>query len=98
MQILAHYTLTPAEALRGVRAFKRFRYQVSVGMGLGLILLGLAAFLLAPGQRVRGLFMALNGLLFAGLPETVLLPERALDTAASAELEVFLRERTLLKP
>jgi hypothetical protein len=159
MQIHAQYTLTPDEALRGVRAFKRTWYQVSVGAGLALILLGLAAALFAPGQRVPGVFLMLNGTLFAALPEAVLrmarrrrgseayapvdvafddegltlrteasegglpwsaftairrhsgfwifrtgpsqavlLPERALDPAASAELEAFLKARNLLKP
>lgn len=158
MQITAHYTLTADEALRGVRAFKRLWYQVSVGAGLGLMLLGLAAMLLAPGQGVPGLFMVLNGLLFAALPEgvlrmarrrrganaytpvdvafddegltlrteasegglpwsgfteirrhsgfwifrtgpsqAVLLPERALEPAAAAELEAFLQGRGLMK-
>jgi hypothetical protein len=72
MHISATYTLTPDEALRGVRAFKRLWYQVSVGFGLGLILLGVTAAALAPGQRGPGLFLALNGLLFAALPEAVL--------------------------
>ena len=157
MQITAHYTLTADEALRGARTFKRLWYQVSVGAGLGLVLLG--ALSLAPGQRVPGLFLMMNGLLFALLPEAVLrmarrrrgadaytpvevvfddegltlrtessegglpwsgftriqrqsgfwifrtapsravlLPERALDAAASAELEAFLRARKLLRP
>lgn len=156
MQIHVHYTLTADEALRGARTFKRAWYQVSVGAGLGLILLG--AFSLGPGPRVPGLFLILNGLLFALLPEivlrlarrrrgadaytpldvaldddgltlrteasegglpwsgfmkiqrqggfwifrtgpsrAVLLPERALDPAASAELEAFLRARKLLR-
>jgi len=156
MHLTAAYTLTPDEALRGARTFKRIWYQVSVGAGLGLMLLG--AFNLAPGPRVPGLFLILNGLLFAGLPEivlrlarrrrgadaytpvevvfddegltlrteasegglpwsdfasiqrqsgfwifrtgpsrAVLLPERALDAAASAELEAFLRGRKLLR-
>ena len=158
MHISAQYTLTPDEALRGVRAFKRVRYQISVGAGLALILLGLGAFLFAPGQRVPGGFMVLNGLVFALVPEAVLrlarrrrgndayapvevlfddeglalrtdgsegglpwsafekidrhsgfwifrsgpsqavlLPERALEPGASAELEAFLRGRKLLK-
>jgi len=157
MQITAHYTLTADEALRGARTFKRIWYQVSVGAGVGLMLLG--AYSLAPGPpRVPGLFLILNGLLFALLPEmvlrlarrrrgadaytpvevvfddegltlrteasegglpwadfakiqrqsgfwifrttpsrAVLLPERALDAAASAELEAFLRARKLLQ-
>jgi len=157
MQILAHYTLTADEALRGARTFKRLWYQLSVGAGVGLMVLGV--FNLGPGQRVPGLFLLLNGLLFALLPElvlrmarrrrgtdaytpvevllddegltlrteasegglpwasfakiqrqngfwifrtapsrAVLLPERALDAAASAELEAFLRARKLLQP
>ena len=157
MQILAHYTLTADEALRGARTFKRLWYQLSVGAGVGLMVLGV--FNLGPGQRVPGLFLLLNGMLFALLPElvlrmarrrrgtdaytpvevllddegltlrteasegglpwasfakiqrqngfwifrtapsrAVLLPERALDAAASAELEAFLRARKLLQP
>jgi len=156
MHITATYTLTADEALRGVRSFKRIWYQVSVGAGVGLAMLG--AFNLASGQRVPGLFLVLNGLLFALLPEAVLrmarrrrgadaytpvevvfddegltlrteasegglpwsgftkiqrqsgfwifrtapsravlLPERALDAAASAELEAFLRAHNLMK-
>ncbi|HEY3399375.1 MAG TPA: YcxB family protein [Geothrix sp.] len=156
MQITAHYTLTPDEALRGARTFKRIWYQVSMGAGVGLMLLGAYSFV--PGQqRVPGLFLILNGLLFALLPEVVLrmarrrrgadaytpvevvfddegltlrtessegglpwtgfqkilrqsgfwifrtapsravlLPERALDAAACAELEAFLRARKLM--
>ena len=157
MRIHAHYTLTPDEALRGARTFKRTWYQVSVGAGLGLVLLG--AFNLGPVRQVPGLFLILNGLLFALLPELVLrmarrrrgpgaytpvevalddggltlrtestegglpwadferihrqsgfwifrtgpsrailLPERALEAPASAELDAFLRARGLMKP
>ena len=157
MHITAHYTLTADEALRGARTFKRIWYQVSVGAGVGLMLIG--AYSLTSGPRVPGLFLILNGLLFAGLPEVVLrlarrrrgadaytpvevvfddegltlrteasegglpwsdfekiqrqsgfwifrttpsravlLPERALEVAASAELETFLRARKLLRP
>ncbi len=157
MHITATYTLTSGEALRGARTFKRIWYQVSVGAGVGLMLLG--AYSLTPGQqRVPGLFLILNGLLFALLPEivlrlarrrrgadaytpvevvfddegltlrtessegglpwadfakiqrqsgfwifrtapsrAVLLPERALDAAACAELEAFLRVRKLMQ-
>ena len=156
MHITATYTLTADEALRGARTFKRTWYQVSVGAGLGLVILGV--FSLGPGLRLPGLFLILNGLLFALLPEgvlrlarrrrgadaytpvevvfddegltlrteasegglpwtgfekiqrqsgfwifrtgpsrAVLLPERALEAAASAELETFLRARKLLQ-
>jgi hypothetical protein len=158
VKILAHYTLTPAEALSGTRAFKRLWYGVSVGSGLLLVLLGMTSLLLPQGERGLGVFMILNGLLFAVLPESVLrwarlrrgsrayspmevelddegltlrteasegglpwaaftgiqrhsgfwifrssrsqallIPERALDPTAGAELEAFLRERKLLK-
>jgi hypothetical protein len=157
MNITATYTLTADEALRGARTFKRLWYQVSVGAGVGLMLLGV--FNLGPGRGVPGLFLILNGLLFALLPEivlrmarrrrgadaytpvavvlddegltlrteasegglpwagferiqrqsgfwifrtgpsrAVLLPERALDEASSAELAAFLRARKLLRP
>jgi hypothetical protein len=72
MHITTHYTLTPAEALRGTRAFKRLGYLVSVGAGSVLILLGLASALASPAQRGPALFMTLNGLLFVLLPEAVL--------------------------
>lgn len=72
MQITAHYTLTPAEALRGTRAFKLLWYAVSVISGLVLILLGLAGTQAPGGQRGFSIFMMLNGLLFVVLPEAVL--------------------------
>ena len=158
MKILAHYTLTPAEALSGTRAFKRVWYAVSVGSGGLLILLGITSLLVPQGERGLGVFMIFNGLLFAVLPESVLrwarlrrgarayspievqlddegltlrteasegglpwasfsaiqrhsgfwifrsgrsqavlIPERAMEAAASSELEAFLRERKLLK-
>lgn len=157
MQISAHYTLTPAEALRGTRAFKRLWYGISVGSGALLILMGNTTYQASPGGHNLGLFMIANGLLFFVLPEAVLrwarlrrgaqaypptevtfddegltlrteanegglpwtafvliqrhtgfwifrisrsqaviVPERALDAAASAELEAFLRGRKLL--
>jgi hypothetical protein len=160
MHILVQYTLTPAEALRGTRAFKRLWYGVSMGSGAVMLLLGLVGALAPEGQRGLGLFMAFNGLLFLVLPEAVLrwarlrrgaeayspmaitlsdegltlrteateategglpwtafagiqrrssfwifrispsqavlVPERALGAAASAELEAFLRTRELM--
>ena len=72
MHITAHYTLTPAEALRGTRAFKRLGYLVSVGAGSALILLGLVSTLASKGPRGPALVMMLNGLLFVLLPEAVL--------------------------
>ena len=41
MQIVAGYTLTPDEALRGTRAFKRGWYEVSVVSGAVLLLFSL---------------------------------------------------------
>ncbi|GLH73426.1 hypothetical protein GETHLI_19280 [Geothrix limicola] len=157
MQISARYTLTPDEALRGSRAFKRLWYAVSVGSGALVALLGLAALIASRGQGGFGFFMIFNGLLFVGMPEAVLrwarrrqgaalytpltlrlddeglnletatsegglpwgafteirrrsgfwifrrgpsqavlVPERALDEAAGAELETFLRSRELM--
>ena len=158
MQILANYTLTPAEALRGTRAFKRLWYGLSVGSGALLILMGNITFQASPGGHGQAIFMMFNGLLLIVLPEAVLrwarlrrgsqayppmemtlddegltlrtettegglpwssfaaiqrhsgfwifrisrsqavlVPERAMDAAASSELEAFLRERKLLK-
>jgi len=70
MQLTAQYTLTPEEALRGTRAFKRFGYGLSVGAGLLLLLMGTTSAQL--GGRGQGLFMLANGLLFLVLPEAVL--------------------------
>jgi len=159
VHILAHYTLTPDEALRGSRAFKRLGYSLSMGAGAALTLLGLVSIWAAPAQRGMGVVMAFNGLLFLTLPEgilrwarnrrgslayapmevvfddegltlrteqsegglpwtvftrirrrsgfwifrlspsqAVLVPERALDAAAGAELAAYLRQRQLLKP
>jgi hypothetical protein len=158
MRILTQYTLTPDEALRGTRTFKRLWYNVSVVSGTLLVMTGLSSVYLAGEQRGLGLFMALNGLLFLVLPEAVLrwarlrrgsqayspmevvlddegltlrtetsegglpwaafarihrlngfwifrispsqaviIPERAFEATASAELEAFLKARKLLK-
>ena len=70
MQITAQYTLTPEEALRGTRAFKRYSYGVSVGAGLLLLLMGYASNQM--GSRGQGIFIALNGLLLLVMPEAVL--------------------------
>jgi hypothetical protein len=72
VNILAQYTLTPAEALSGTRAFKRVWYAVSVGSGVLLVLLGTISLLVPQGERGLGVFMIFNGLLFAVLPESVL--------------------------
>ncbi|HJV48733.1 MAG TPA: YcxB family protein [Geothrix sp.] len=157
MQISTRYALTPDEALRGSRAFKRLWYAVSVGSGALVTLLGVAVLAASRGQAGFGLFMIFNGLLFLIMPEAVLrwarrrrglsaysslalrlddeglsleteasegglpwdafteirrrggfwifragpsqavlVPERALDAAASAELEAFLRGRELM--
>ena len=157
MHIRAHYTLTPDEALRGTRAFKRLWYGLSMGSGALLILMGYTAFQ-ASSDHGLPIFMMFNGLHFLVLPEAVLrwarlkrgaqayppmevafdeegltlrtessegglpwtafkliqrhsgfwlfrisraqavlVPERALEAPASAELEAFLRGRKLLK-
>jgi hypothetical protein len=158
VQIRAHYTLTPDEALRGTRAFKRLWYGLSMGSGALLLLMGYTAFQASQDNHGLPLFMMINGLLFLVLPETVLrwarlrrgaqayppmevafdeeglilrtessegglpwtsfkliqrhsgfwlfrisrsqaviIPERALEAAASSELEAFLQSRKLLK-
>jgi hypothetical protein len=71
VQILVQYTLTPAEALRGTRAFKRRWYILSMGSG-ALLVLGGRATLQAPGGHNMALLMILNGLLFLVLPELAL--------------------------
>ncbi len=70
MQIIAQYTLTPEEALRGTRAFKRLWYNVSVGSGLLLLLMAYASNQM--GARGQGIFMAGNALLLLVMPEAVL--------------------------
>jgi hypothetical protein len=158
MRITTHYTLTPDEALRGTRAFKRFWYGLSVASGALLILMGYTTLRVSQGEQGLALFMMFNGLLFLVLPEAVLrwarlrrgaqayppidlslddegltlstetsegglpwtafaaihrhsgfwifrisrsqavlLPERALDDAANAELDAFLRDRKALQ-
>lgn len=72
MHITTHYTLTPAEALQGTRAFKRLWYAVSVGSGALVALLGVAVVTASGGQPAFGIFMILNGLLFVVMPEAVL--------------------------
>ena len=157
MHITIHYTLTPDEALRGTRAFKRLWYGLSMAAGILMILMGYTASQAAQGSRGLPMIMMFNGLLFLVLPEAalrlarlrrgtqayppmevvfddegltlrteasegglswtsfkliqrhsdfwlfrisrsqaVLVPERALEAAAAAELASFLRERKLL--
>ena len=96
MHITAHYTLTPAEALRGTRAFKRLGYLVSVGAGTALILLGLASTLASKGPQGPAIVMMLNGLLFLLLPEAVLRWARLRRGAqAYTPMEVVLDEEGL---
>lgn len=106
MQILAHYTLTPAEALGEVvlRLARRRRGReaytpVEVAFDdEGLTLRtdssegGLPWSGFAKIQRQSGFWI------FRTAPSrAVLLPERALVATASAELEAFLRGRKLMK-
>lgn len=94
MNITATYTLTPDEALRGARTFKRTWYQLSVGAGAGLVLLGL--FSSGPGRSMPGLFLVLNGLLFALLPELVLrMARRRRGAGAYTPVEVALDDEGL---
>jgi YcxB-like protein len=72
MQILAQYTLTANEALRGTRAFKRLWYAISMGSGALLMLMGKVTFQASQGGHKLGLYMVFNGLLFLVLPEAVL--------------------------
>ncbi len=72
MHITAHYALTPDEALRGTRAFKRLWYGLSVGSGALMLLMGYTALQAAPDNRGLPLIMVVNGLLFLVLPEAVL--------------------------
>jgi hypothetical protein len=72
VRILAHYTLTPAEALRGTRAFKRLWYALSMGSGVLLILMGRVTFQASQGGHGLAIFMMFNGLLFLVLPEAAL--------------------------
>ncbi|WLT31867.1 YcxB family protein [Geothrix sp. PMB-07] len=156
MLLTTQYTLTPDEALRGTRTFKRLRYAVSVGSGALVALLGLVV-VASEGSPAFGFFMIFNGLLFVAMPElvlrwgrrrrgsapyspitlqldddglrletevsegglpweafseirrrsgfwifrmdhtqAVLVPERAFEPAANAELEAFLRGRGIL--
>jgi YcxB-like protein len=96
VNILARYTLTPSEALRGARTFQRSRYAVSVGSGLLLVLLGTASLLAPQGERALGAFMIFNGLLFAVLPEAVLRWARLRRGArACTPMEVELDEEGL---
>lgn len=96
MHILAQYTLTPAEALRGTRAFKRLWYLGSMGSGAVMVLLGLAGAWAPEGQRGLGLFMAFNGLLFFLLPEAVLRWARLRRGAqAYSPMEVMLSDEGL---
>ena len=72
MHITTHSTLTPDEALRGTRAFKRLWYAVSMSSGALMVLLGFSTLSLSLEQRGMGVFMTVNGLLFLLLPEAIL--------------------------
>ena len=96
MELTARYTLTPSEARRGTRAFRRSWYVGSLVGGLALAGLGGIGAGLVPAARTSGLFLALAGLLFAILPEVVL--RRALarrGALAQAEVEATLTEAGL---
>ena len=96
MHITTHYTLTPAEALRGTRAFKRLWYFISVASGSALVLLGLVGTLAPQGQRGPAIFLMLNGLLFVLLPEAVLRWARLRrGSMAYTPMEVALDEEGL---
>ncbi|NWJ41059.1 MAG: YcxB family protein [Geothrix sp.] len=72
MHITAHYSLTPDEALRGTRAFKRLWYGLSVGSGALMVLMGYTTLQATQDHRGLPLIMLVNGLLFLVLPEAVL--------------------------
>lgn len=72
MQILVQYTLTPAEALRGTRAFKWTWYLTSVAAGALLIIMARISLRTATLSQGMALFMMFNGLLLLLLPEAVL--------------------------
>ena len=96
MHITAHYTLTPDEALRGTRTFKRTWYEVSVAAGAVLLLFGLYSFLAAKGARGFSLIMIFNGLLFLVMPEAVLRWARLRrGSQAYPPMEVILDEEGL---
>ncbi len=96
MHILANYTLTPDEALRGTRTFKQLWYTVSMVAGACLVLTGLGSVYLAGDQRGLGFIMAFNGLLFLILPEAVLRWARLRRGAqAYSPVEVLLDDEGL---
>jgi len=72
MHITVQYSLTPDEALRGTRAFKRLWYGLSMGSGALMVLMGYTTLQASPDGRGLPLVMLINGLLFLVLPEAVL--------------------------
>jgi YcxB-like protein len=72
MHLLAQYTLTSEEALKGTRAFKRRWYEASIVTGAALLFFAVYSLLAAKGSWGFCLIMALNGLLLLILPEAVL--------------------------
>ncbi len=72
MHINTSYTITPDEALKGTRAFKRGSYEVAMVAGATLLLYGIYSLLAAQNTRGFSLMMALNGLIFLVMPEAVL--------------------------
>ena len=72
MQIVTSYTITPDEALKGTRAFKRGWYEVSVVSGAVLLLFSLYSLQVSQSSHGFSLIMAFNGLVFLVMPEAVL--------------------------
>ena len=96
MNITTSYTITPDEALKGTRAFKRGSYEVSVVAGATLLLYGIYSLLAAQNARGFSLMMALNGLIFLVMPEAVLRWARLRRGAqAYSPMEVILDDEGL---
>lgn len=72
MHILAQYTLTAKEALKGTRAFKRRWYEAATVSGAILVLFGMYSLLAARASWGFSLIMTFNGLLLLIMPEAVL--------------------------
>jgi hypothetical protein len=97
MNITTNYTITPDEALRGTRAFKRGWYEVSMVAGATLLLFGVYSLLASQNTKGFSLMMAFNGLIFLVMPEGVLRWARLRrGSQAYSPMEVVLDDEGLL--
>lgn len=96
MHIVAPYTLTADEALKGTRAFKRGWYEGAVVAGAALVLFAIYSLLAGKGSWGFSLVMAINGLVLLVMPEASLrIAIRRRGSEAYPPTEVTLNDEGL---